>query len=63
MVLINCKEGLKEISSKAEICPKCGIKLKKKSYILCNIVRSVNKFVPKKFEHSNYDLNTLDLIE
>jgi hypothetical protein len=32
-------------------------------YILCNIVRSVNKFVPKKFEHSNYDLNTLDLIE
>jgi hypothetical protein len=33
MVLINCKEGLKEISSKAEICPKCGIKLKKKSYI------------------------------
>jgi hypothetical protein len=34
MALINCKEGLKEISSEAEICPKCGIKLKKKSYVI-----------------------------
>lgn len=33
METIKCKECGKELSSKAEICPNCGVRIKKKSFI------------------------------
>lgn len=38
MALIKCKECGKEISTKAEMCPNCGIRVKKKRFII-NVFR------------------------
>ena len=38
MALIKCKECGKEISSKADTCPNCGVKNKKRGFGVCGIL-------------------------